>query len=126
MSATKQTEDFYARLFSPYDVVVRRSEQPCVFLRTTTMDNYPTQEERIDKVVSWLREALKGCSDITKQLHSVATVCAKWRVNKVKVREALTDVLCEPATEEERLYASDLWFREKVWVPRNYRKMGGV
>ena len=85
------------------------------------MDKYLTHDERMDRVVSWLREAIKGCSDITKQLRSITTVCAKWRVNRVKARDALKDVLREPKTEEERLYASDLWFREKVFVPRRGR-----
>lgn len=75
-----------------------------------------TPEERLERAVSWLRDVLRGCTDIKKQLRTITTVCARWRVDRVKAREALADVLREPATEEERLYASDLWLREKVHV----------
>ena len=82
------------------------------------MDKYLPNDERLDRAVSWLRTIIRGCTDVKKQLRSISTVCAKWKVDKVKAREALKDILYEPKTEEERLYASDLWFREKVWVPK--------
>ena len=80
------------------------------------MDKHLTPEERLERAVSWLRDVLRGCTDIKKQLRTITTVCAKWKVDRVKAREALADVLREPSTEEERLYASDLWLREKVHV----------
>lgn len=82
------------------------------------MDKYLTHDERLDRAVSWLRTVIRGCTDVKKQLRSITTVCAKWKVDRVMAREALKDILYEPKTEEERLYASDLWFREKVWVPK--------
>lgn len=85
------------------------------------MDKHLTPEERLDRAVSWLRDVLRGCTDIKKQLRTITTVCAKWKVDRVKARDALADVLREPTTEEERLYASDLWLREKVIVPRRSR-----
>ena len=85
------------------------------------MTKYLTPEERLEKAVSWLRDTLRGCTDLVKQLRTITTVCAKWKVDKVKARDALKDALREPATEEERLYATDLWFREKVFVPRRAR-----
>ena len=90
------------------------------------MDKHLTPEERLDRAVSWLHDVLRGCTDIVKQLRTITTVCAKWKVDRVKAREALTDVLREPVTAEERLYASDLWLREKVFVPKRNRQMGGV
>ena len=85
------------------------------------MDKHLTPEERLDRAVSWLHDVLRGCTDIKKQLRTITTVCAKWKVDRVKARESLADVLREPSTEEERLYASDLWLREKVIVPRRSR-----
>ena len=85
------------------------------------MTKYLTPEERLEKAVSWLRDTLRGCTDLVKQLRSITTVCAKWKVDRVKARDALKDVLREPATEEERLYATDLWMREKVFLPRGGR-----
>lgn len=85
------------------------------------MDKYLTHDERLDRTVSWLRTVIRGCTDIKKQLRSITTVCAKWKVDRVMAREALKDILYEPKTEEERLYATDLWFREKVFVPRRGR-----
>lgn len=80
------------------------------------MTKHLSPEERLDRAVSWLRTIIRGCTDIKKQLRSITTVSAKWRVNKVKVREALKDILCEPKDDGERLYASDLWLRENVYV----------
>lgn len=85
------------------------------------MDNYLTHDERLQKAVSWLQDTLRGCTDLVKQLRTITTVCAKWKVDRVMAREALKDILYEPKTEEERLYASDLWLREKVFVPRRGR-----
>lgn len=85
------------------------------------MTRHLTPEERLERAVSWLRDVLRGCTDIKKQLRTITTVCAKWKVDRVKAREALADVLREPSTEEEQLYASDLWLREKVIVPRRSR-----
>lgn len=86
------------------------------------MTKHLTPEERLERAVSWLHDTLRGCTDLVKQLRSITTVCAKWKVDRVYVaREALKDILCEPKTEEERLYASDLWLREKVWIPRRGR-----
>ena len=86
--------------------------------RTAKMDKYLPHNERLEKVVEWLRGILRNHDGIWTQLLAIDTACAKWRVDKVKAREALKDILYEPKTEEERLYASDLWFREKVWVPK--------
>lgn len=85
------------------------------------MDNYLTHDERLQKAVSWLHDTLRGCTDLVKQLRTITTVCAKWKVDRVMAREELKDILYEPKTEEERLYASDLWLREKVFVPRRGR-----
>ena len=101
-----------------------------VFIRTTTMEKTHNKrlspEERLDKAVSWLRTIIRGCTDIKKQLRSITTVCAKWDADRVKARDALKDILYEPRTEEELLYASDLWLREKVIVPRKKMKKGCV
>ena len=85
------------------------------------MDKHLTPDERLQKAVSWLQDTLRGCTDLVKQLRTITTVCAKWKVDRVMAREALKDILYEPKTEEERLYASDLWLREKVFVPRRGR-----
>lgn len=85
------------------------------------MNKHLSPEERLDRAVSWLHDVLRGCTDLTKQLRTIATVCAKWKVDKAEAREALKDVLYEPRTEEELLYSTDLWFREKVCVPRRGR-----
>lgn len=90
------------------------------------MTKHLSPEERLDRAVSWLRTIIRGCTDIKKQLRSITTVCAKWKVDRVKARDALKDILYEPRTEEERLYASDLWLREKVFVPKKPRKTGVV
>lgn len=82
------------------------------------MANTLTEQDRLERAVSWLHNVLRGCTDLTKQLRTITTVCAKWRVDRVKAREALSDILREPKDDEERLYASELWLREKVIVPR--------
>lgn len=80
------------------------------------MNGYLNHNERLDRAVSWLRDVLRGCTDIKKQLRTITTVCARWKVDRVAVRESLKDIIREPRTEEERLFSEDLWLREKVHV----------
>lgn len=81
-----------------------------------TNNKHLSPEERLDRAVSWLRTIIRGCTDIKKQLRSITTVCTKWKVDRVKARDALKDIIREPRTEEERLFSEDLWLREKVRV----------
>lgn len=82
------------------------------------MTKYLTPEERLEKAVSWLRDTLRGCTDLVKQLRTITTVCAKWKVDKVKAREAVKDLLHEPKTADEQRFADDLWYRQRFCYPK--------
>ena len=113
--------DFSIAGGSPFDCQSFGATARYASIRTDNMDKHLTPEERLDRAVSWLRDVLRGCTDIKKQLRTITTVCAKWKVDRVAVRESLKDIIREPRTEEERLFSEDLWLREKVIVPRRSR-----
>lgn len=82
------------------------------------MDKYLSHNERLEKVVEWLRGILRNHDGIRSQLLAIDTACAKWRVDKVKAREAVKDVLHEPKTADEQLFADDIWYRQRFCFPK--------
>ena len=82
------------------------------------MNGYLNHKERLDKVVEWLRGILPNHDGIRTQLLAIDTACAKWRVDKVKARDAVKNLLHEPKTAEEHLFADDLWYRQRFCLPK--------